>query len=533
MFVGDILGRRALYTPDALAVVDAGKTPHRSFTYSELNNRANRLANWLRDGAGVQKGDRVAILAYNGVEYLDTFFACGKLGAVMVALNWRLHPCELVTLIAQTTPKVLIFSDEFKDTVHQIAQEETSLAHFVHLEGRGIAQSRDFEKTLSDSILRPVVTETVTEEDIACLIFTGGTTGTPKAAQISYRMIAWNTLNTIIHDLQHGDVTINTFPLFHTGGLLVYTTPLLILGGTVVLTRKFEAEQVLNLLQDYAATVYAGVPTTYQMLTQAPNWDDADLSNLRFCTSGGAPLPVSLVEQFRDQKGVHFKQGFGMSEFGPGVFALAPEDAIRKAGSIGRPNFFVDARIVDEHNAPLPPNTVGELVLRGPSMSSGYFNEPDANTGDAVVDGEGWFHTGDLALMDEGQYYFIVDRKKDMFISGGENIYPAEIEQVLYQHPAVQLCAVVGIPHEKWGEVGKAFITLKPNATATADDLMAHLHHHLAGYKVPKSIVFTDEMPVSAAGKILKRELIEQTLNPAENPNDNPETASDSVSHEA
>ncbi len=514
MYVGDYLGKRALYSPDDLAVVDAGKVPHRAFTYSELNSRANRLANWLADGAGIQKGDRVAILAHNGVEYLDTFFACGKLGAVMVALNWRLHPRELLALIEQTTPKVLIYSDEFKDAVQQIALEDTSIIHCVHLEGRGIPGSRDFEKTLSDSVLRPVITETVTEEDIACLIFTGGTTGTPKAAQVSHRMIAWNTLNTIIHDLHHGDVTVNTFPLFHTGGLLVYTTPLLILGGTVVLTRRFDAEQVLDLLQDYAATVYCGVPTTYQMMTQAPNWPTADLSNLRFCTSGGSPLPVKLIERFREEKGVQFKQGFGMSEFGPGMFALAPEDAIRKAGSIGRPNFFVDARVVDENNRPLPPGVVGELVLRGPSRSSGYFNDPAAT--DEAVDDEGWFHTGDLALYDEGQYYFIVDRKKDMFISGGENIYPAEIEAVLYQHPAVELCAVVGVPHEKWGEVGKAFVITHAESNVTTEALLAHLHHQLAGYKVPKLIEFVDELPISAAGKILKRQLVNRETTEAE-----------------
>jgi fatty-acyl-CoA synthase len=504
MFVGDFLGRRALYTPDHLAVVDAGKMPHRSFTYSELNNRANRFANWLRDGAGIQKGDRVAILAHNGVEFLDTFFACGKLGAIMVPFNWRLHTRELLNLICKTTPRVLVYSDEFKDTVQEIANEETSIAHFVHLEGRGIDGSRDFEKTLIDSILRPVTTDDLTEEDIACLIFTGGTTGTPKGAQISYRMIGWNTLNTIIHDLQHGDVTVNTFPMFHTGGLLVYTLPLLILGGTVILTRKFDAEQVLDLLQEYAATVYAGVPTMYQMLTQASGWESADLSNLRFCTSGGAPLPVKLVEQFQREKGIQFKQGFGMSEFGPGVFALAQEDAIRKAGSIGRPNFFVDARIVDENNQPVAPGQVGELVLRGPSMCSGYFNEPTAS----AVDEYGWFHTGDLATVDDGQYFYIVDRKKDMYISGGENIYPAEIEAVLYQHPAVEMCAVVGVPDAKWGEVGKAFVVLKKGEQVTEDDLIWHMQHHLAGYKVPRSIQFMDALPISGAGKILKRQLV-------------------------
>jgi fatty-acyl-CoA synthase len=506
MYVGDYLGRRALYTPDQLAVVDAGKVPHRTFTYSELNNRANRLANWLRDGAGIRQGDRVAILAYNGVEYLDAFFACGKLGAILVTLNWRLHWRELQQLIYKTEPKVMIYSDEFKDVIGQIMIDQTPIRHLLHIEGKGLPNSRYFEKTLSDSILRPLTTENVTEEDIACLIFTGGTTGLPKAAQISHRMIGWNTLNTIIHDLQHGDVTVNTFPLFHTGGLLVYSTPLLILGGTVILTRKFDAEQVLSLLEEYSATVYAGVPTMYQMMTSAPNWEATDLSNLRFCTSGGAPLPVYLVEKFQSEKGVQFKQGFGMTEFGPGVFALAQEDAVRKAGSIGRPNFFVDAQIVDEHNHPVPPGQVGELVLRGPSMCSGYFNDPEASN--LVVDDNRWFHTGDLATMDDQHYFTIVDRKKDMFISGGENIYPTEIENVLYKHQAVEMCAVVGVPDEKWGELGKAFIVVKAGEQVTQDELMAHMQHFLAGYKVPHTIEFRDSLPISAAGKILKRELI-------------------------
>ncbi|MBE0691182.1 MAG: AMP-binding protein, partial [Anaerolineae bacterium] len=235
-----------------------------------------------------------------------------------------------------------------------------------------------------------------------------------------------------------------------------------------------------------------------------------DLSNLRFCTSGGSPLPVSLVEQFRREKGVVFKQGFGMSEFGPGVFALAPEDAVRKAGSIGRPNFFVDARIVDEQNQPLPPGQVGELVLRGPSMCSGYFNDRVAS--EAGVDAEDWFHTGDLAMMDEQQYFTIVDRKKDMFISGGENIYPAEIEQVIYRHPAVEMCAVVGVADKRWGEVGKAFVVVRKDATLTIDELRAHMHHHLAGYKVPEYIEFRDSLPISAAGKILKRVMVTDSV---------------------
>jgi fatty-acyl-CoA synthase len=508
VFVGDILGRRALYSPDALAVVDAGKNPHWRFTYAELNTRADKFANWLRESANIKKGDRVAILARDGVEFLDAFFACGKLGAILVCFNWRLHWRETATLIENTSPTALIYSDDFRESAQHIAAERTSLTHFLHIEGAGIANSLHFESTLQASSSEPVTSDGVSEEDIACLTFTGGTTGLPKGAQISHRMIAWNTLNTIIHDVQHGDVTVNVFPMFHTGGLLVYTTPMLILGGTVILTRQFEPETVLNLLQDYRATIFAGVPTMYQMLTAAPNWESADLSNLRFCTSGGAPLPVPLVEKFRDEKGVQFKQGFGMSEFGPGCFALAQEDAIRKAGSIGRPTFFVDARIVDDHNRPLPPGEIGELLLRGPSMSSGYFN--DARASEEALDDEGWFHTGDLARYDEEFYFYIVDRKKDMFISGGENVYPAEIEQALYHHAAVQMCAVIGVTDSQWGEVGRAIVVLKPGSTVSEDELLAHLANRLARYKVPKSIVFAESLPVSGAGKILKRELRDQ-----------------------
>ena len=508
MYIGDTLARRAIYSPDRLAVVDAGKAPRPHYTYAQLNERANRFANWLRDVAGITKGDRVGIVAFDGVEFLDAFFACGKLGAILACYNWRMHWRELVQVMDDTTPRVLIFSDEFKDSIAQALPHAPSVTHTLHIEGEGMPGSRHFESALQAAPADPVTTESVTEEDTAALIFTGGTTGVPRGAQISHRMIGWNTLNTVIHDILPGDTTVNIFPMFHTGGLLVYTTPLMIVGGTVVLVRRFDPVLVLDLIQEYKADFFAGVPTMYQMLTQAPNWPDADLSSLRFCTSGGAPLPVTLVEKFRDEKGVRFKQGFGMTEFGPGIFALAPEDAIRKAGSIGRPNFFVDARVVNEHNRPLGPGEVGELVLKGPSFCSGYFNRPDAMA--EVVDEDGWFHTGDMARYDDEWYFFIVDRKKDMFISGGENIYPAEIEQVLYRHPAVHQCAVIGVPDPKWGEVGIACVVLAPGAAATEDDLLAYLRGHLAGFKVPRSVAFLDALPISAAGKILKRELRER-----------------------
>jgi fatty-acyl-CoA synthase len=511
MYVGDIAGRRALYTPDSLAVIDAGKTPHQRFTYAQLNDRANRLAYWLHAEAGVGKGDRVGIVAHDGVEFLDAVFACGKLGAILTCFNWRLHWRELSALVALTTPKAIIFSQEHAEKVGQVNAEHPM--KLLHIEGNSIAGSFHFESTLQSSTAAPITTDGLEAEDTAVLLFTGGTTGLPKAAMISHRMIAWNALNTTIHDIRHDDVTVNVFPMFHTGGLLVYTLPLMILGGTTVLVRRFDPAQVLELLQQYGATFFAGVPTMYQLLTTASNWSTADLGKLRFCTSGGAPLPVSLVEQFRAEKGVRFKQGFGMTEFGPGIFALAPEDAIRKAGSIGRPNFFIDARIVDDANQPLGADEIGELVLKAQSIFSGYFGNPDATR--AVIDSDGWFHTGDLARCDAEGYFFIVDRKKDMFISGGENVYPAEIEQALYQHSSVQMCAVIGVPDAHWGEVGKACVVLKSGQTTTADELITHLKAQLAAYKVPKSVEIMASLPISAAGKILKRELRDQFISEA------------------
>ena len=512
MYIGDTLGRREIYSPDKLAIIDAGKRPELRLTWREWNRRVNRLANWLHDEAGVGKGDRVAILARDGIEHLDLLYACGKLGAISTPLNWRLHPRELAGLIELTTPKALLFGDDFRDTVAQIRltinHQPSTINHFLHLDGPGLPFSQEYQSTIDQSTDRPVTCETLTEEDIACLLFTGGTTGLPKGAQISHRQICWNVLNTVIHDLTHDDIYLCVFPLFHAGGLFAYMSSQVVFGNTSVLTRQFDPAQVLELIEREGVTVFAAVPTMYQMLTTAPNWATADLSSLRFCTSGGAPLPVPLVEQYTREKGIRFKQGFGMTEYGPGLFALPPEDAIRKAGSIGRPNFFIDVRVVDDDNRPLGPNEVGELLLKGPSGSSGYWQNPQASA--AVIDDDGWFHTGDLVYHDDEWYFYVVDRKKDMFISGGENVYPAEIEQVLYRHPAVAMCAVIGVPDPRWGEVGLACVVLKPGMTATEDELIAHLQANLARYKVPKDVEFLPELPISAAGKILKRELREQ-----------------------
>jgi len=503
MYIGDYLGRRCVYTPEKIALIDVtGETAQR-FTYRKLNDRANRLANWLRAN-GINKGERAAMLAYDGVHFYDAFFACGKLGAIFVPLNWRLHSREIEQQIRQTTPKILVHSTEAPmNAIVAHLKTCSDMPRFLPL----VADNElDFYKAMSSTTADAVTCETLRESDTACLLFTGGTTGKPKAAQMSHGQIVWNMINSMLGDVLGTDTFLNIFPLFHAGGLFAFSLPILIQGGAVIQTKKFDPAQALDLIEAERVTIFGGVPTVFQMLTTAPNWEKADLRSLRYCMSGGAPMPIPLIQRFQKEKGVVFRQGFGMTEFGPGVFSLASADAERKAGSIGRPNFFVDARIVDSTtNQTLPPKAVGELVLRGPSATTGYFN--DAAASRAAFDAENYLHTGDMAYVDEEGYFFIVDRLKDMFISGGENVFPAEVEAVLYQHPAVAMCAVVGMKDEKWGEVGRAFVVRKENHKVDEPTLLNFLREHLANYKVPKSIVFRETLPHSGAGKILKTEL--------------------------
>ncbi|WP_164011156.1 acyl-CoA synthetase [Pyxidicoccus trucidator] len=510
MFIGDWMGRGAQYWPEHVAVVDTAKGAAGRFTYRALNARAEALGGWLRDVAGVKRGDRVALVAHNGVEYLDALFACGKLGAIFVPYNWRLHASELTDLVRAIRPSVLLFGDDFRDAVAQVRERVGDSLLLVALESQGLPGAVAYATALAHVPAAPVTNDAVAEEDILCLLFTGGTTGRSKGARISYRMVAWNTLNTLVHEVLPGDVTVTHTPMFHTGGLLVYTVPLLTVGGTVVLMRRWDAEELLDVVSREKVTLFFAVPTQYQQLQESPRFKSTDFSSVRFMTSGGAALPVTLIQAWQAVHPVPFKQGFGMTEFGPGLFSMGPEFAVSKAGSIGRPNYFIAAKLVDDDGREVPAGEVGELILKGPSMCSGYF-EDEAATREAI-DADGWLHTGDLARRDADGFYFIAGRKKDMFISGGENVYPLELESALYEHPAVHQCAVIGVPDAKWGEVGRAFVVLKPGEQASSDALLEHLRGRVARFKVPKRVELVERLPISAAGKILKRELREAAI---------------------
>ena len=507
MHAFDWSARGALYWPERIAIVDHA-TGQRT-TYAELDARAERVAAWLRD-RGVGYGDRVGALAHNGVEVFDLLFACGKLGAALVPFNWRLTRHELSALIARVAPRVLFASSEPRGGDAPAIEGRNGLADTARDAARAsigdgavveIGASAEYAAILARPLGAKVHEERVSAEDPFALLFTGGTTGVPRAVKISHRMAAWNVLATVVHHVRHEDVTAVHTPMFHTGGLFVHALPLLALGGRVVVFRKWDADAMLRCIAKERVTVLFCVPIQFQEMLAIPGFRASDFSSMRMLISGGAPLPLPVQRAFTEAHAVPMTQGFGMTEFGPNAFTLAPEDANARAGSIGRPNAFVEATIVDADGRPVAPGETGELCLRGGALFSGYFGD-DA----PFTDASGWFHTGDLARCDDG-YFHIVGRLKDMFVSGGENVYPLEIENVLYTHPGVAQCAVVGVPDERWGEVGRAFVVAKLGAALDGDALRAFLRERIAGYKVPRKVDVVDALPTSAAGKILKREL--------------------------
>jgi fatty-acyl-CoA synthase len=482
------LDRLAELWPGRVAITDPDTDTH--YTYGDLRERACLLAGDLAR-LGVGAGDRVATVMQNGVPVLDLLFACGRLGAILVPLNWRLSDRELNTLTADTEPRVLVCDREYADLGAAIARGAAV-----------VVPDRRWPRLLDE----PPESEPdvdVRFDDPWLILFTGGTTGTPKGAVLTHSSILWNSINTAVSwGLSEADVGPSFTPMFHTGGFNVFTLPLLMLGGRVILPQRFDPAQVLAIIERERPSVFFAVPTMFQLISEQPGFDDADFSSLRWAISGGAPLPEPIERRWKSKVKI-FKQGYGLTEVGPNNFATPDEEAGKHPGTVGRLTFFAQARIVDDEGRDLPNGTPGELLLAGPHMSAGYWRRPDA-TAEAIRDG--WFHTGDIARRDENGYYYIVDRKKDMIITGGENVYPTEVESVLYLHPAVREAAVVGLPDPIWGEAICAVISLKPNQTAAAEELREHMRANLARYKMPKRFVIVDDLPKSPAGKILRAE---------------------------
>jgi fatty-acyl-CoA synthase len=492
----DWLSRQAMYAPKVIALKEYESG--RALSYSMLNELANKAATHLQDECGIRLGDRVAILAENSLEHIILFGSAQKLGFTIVPLNFRLTAAELEIVISDAAPRVLLFEEKFRSVLQNIPSVKGVSVVAELNEWSHSLQSKNSEYT-------GIWHSHITPDLPLLLLYTSGTTGVPKGAMYSHQMLLWNSINTgMSWDLTAQDRTVDCLPLFHTGGWNVLLTPLLHRGGTTILMKKFDADAVLRLLETERCTLFMGVPTVLQMLASSSLFEQTDLSPMRYVVAGGEPMPLPLIETWQ-RRGIAVRQGYGMTEVGPNIFSLHHNDAMRKIGSIGRPNFYVQARLVDDNGNDVGADKTGELLVRGPMVTPGYWQKPDS-TREAFLDG-GWFCTGDLARRDAEGYYYITDRKKNMFISGGENVYPAEIERVLYLNEAVQEVAVIGVADEKWGEVGKAFVVRKPSSNLDAETLQAYCRERLAAYKVPKHIEFLEELPKNDAGKINKKVL--------------------------
>ncbi|RLI61314.1 MAG: long-chain fatty acid--CoA ligase [Candidatus Thorarchaeota archaeon] len=500
-WIGDWAGRRALLTPDRVAVFD--NTTGDSYSYAEMDRRANRLARLLLD-LGLSRGDRVATFSKNRIECIDLFLACGKIGAILVPLNIRLAPREVEYLVKKTDPRAIVYDPQLKEPFNNMRDLIGEREFLVMGEARVGADrtlGAEMRRLSSESVERPELNF----DDPALIVFTGGTTGLPKGAVLSHRLVFWNSVNTITSwGLRPDDVQPLLFPLFHTGGWNVLLVPFYHMGAKTILMGDFDPAETLRVIESQRCTIVIGVPTMFQMIAQHELFEKTDLGSVRVFISGGAPCPVAIMERYW-ARGKDFKMGYGLTEVGPNNFYLPESEIRRKPTSVGFPVFHCDTKIVDKDGTPVPVGEVGDLLLRGPHIFSGYWDEPEETA--KTIEPDGWVHTGDLARVDEEGFYYIVGRSKDMFISGGENVYPTEIEELLYQHPAVLEAAVIGIPDEKWGEVGKAVIVVKPGHSLAADEIREYLKERLAKYKIPKVYEFRDSLPKSAAGKILKREL--------------------------
>jgi fatty-acyl-CoA synthase len=501
---GDIIGERSRLSPDRTAVVDIASG--RRLTYREMNSRAAACARTWLYGLGLKPGDRIGILAGNRLEFLDAFFAAAKSGVILVPLGTRLTAAELAVIAADCGLSALIFDDHHADTVRELAGR-ADVGRLVALDDGAGVEAASWGRLRDRMGEGDYVPSVCSPDDPLYLLYTSGTTGRPKGVITPHRMVAWNAYNTVVcWQLTENDISPIFTPLYHAGGLGAFLTPILLAGGTIVLHRQFDPTEVWRAIEKERCTVVLGVPTIWKILADAPEFASADLSHVRWFISGGAPLPRHLVQTFRD-RGVVLRQGYGLTEVGVNCFSMSDEEAWAKAGSIGKPLMFTEARVMDRDGKEMPPDEVGELCFRGPHVSAGYWNNPQATA--EARDKGGWFHTGDMACRDGDGFYSIAGRAKDMFISGGVNVYPAEIENSLLQHPAVSDAAVAGVPHEVWGEIGVAFVVPVKDEDLSAEVLSGYLAERLARYKIPREFHFRDELPRTAYGKVVKGELVE------------------------
>jgi fatty-acyl-CoA synthase len=479
-------------------------------TYAELHDRVTALAHGLR-GLGVRRGDRVAYLGPNHPAFLEALFAAGTLGAILVPLNTRLAVPELARHLSGSGSRALIYGAGQADAVAAL-RPGLGDGHVVALAAPAGGE-HGYEDLLASGA-GEAIDEHVSLDDPFLIMYTSGTTGGAKGATLSHGNITWNALNVVVDaDFRQDEVALVVAPLFHTAALNMLCLPTLLKGGAVIIEPGFEPGRALELIARHRVTSLFGVPAVYDAMAAHPGWAGADLSSLRMLLCGGAPVPDATIRTYTG-RGLAFIQGYGMTEASPGALLLDAAHVRTKAGSAGVPHFFTEVRVARPDLSEAAPGETGEILVAGPNVMRGYWDQPEATAaaladGTAALPGATWLRSGDAGAADADGYVFVVDRIKDMIISGGENVYPAEVENVLREHPAVADCGVIGVPDARWGEVGRAVVVLRPGAQASEDELLAFLDGRIARYKIPKSVCYAGALPRTGTGKILKKQLRE------------------------
>jgi len=508
--VGLFLAKRAFLNPSLEAFIDTHSG--RRLTFAELNARANRSANFLARELGVRQGDRVGLLLMNSPEFLESFFAIAKLGAICVPLNWRLVPDELQFILKDAGASSLIYGGEFAPAVAELHKRgATEVHHWIYVgaeaERPSFAQSYDALQRAA-SPLEPGVT--ASDDDLLYIMYTSGTTGLPKGAVHTHATAMWGVLTIgATAEMRFKDRYLVSLPFFHVGALTPITLNVY-KGVTSIVMRAFDPTKVWELIQSERVTVALKVPAMLNFMLQTYDPAKYDLSTLRWIMSGAAPVPVTLIEAYA-KLGIEIHQVYGLTESCGPACLIGPDEAIAKAGSTGKAFFHTDVRVVDEHLNDVGPGQQGEVIIRGAHVMKEYWNRPDA-TAETIRDG--WLHSGDVATVDKEGFVYIQDRLKDMVISGGENVYPAEIENVILGNPKVREVAVIGQPSAKWGESAFA-VVVKKDASLTEREVIEWCNGKLARFKQPRAVGFIDEIPRNPSGKVLKRLLREQFPGPA------------------
>ncbi|HKL01389.1 MAG TPA: AMP-binding protein [Desulfotignum sp.] len=496
--------RWAELTPDKPAVLFQDAV----ITYKDLSRRSDRTACWLQS-VGIEKGDRVAVMLFNCPEFLDLFLACSRLGAIFVPINYRITARELDYFITNCRPRLFVHGDTFTDTVNTLLLSAYLPPLMVAVQGRTSAGGSMFQLDTAVARFdgnRPFLTRSLgpaDPEEPQVIMYTSGTTGKPKGAVLSHRKTFFNCLNAdIFFKLHASDVMLIFLPLFHSGGLFIQAAPTFYKGATMVLHKKFDPEKVFQDIEQVKVTKFLGVPTVFRELLKVPPSRRGNLTSLRVCAGGGERLTQELFQQCTEA-GLGFRQIMGQTETSILLWA-SEKDPLEKPGTVGRPVFHAEVGILDTRGRPALPGQIGEIVVRGSIMMKEYWQDP-VKTEETIKNG--FLHTGDLAWKDADGFFFLAGRAGDMYISGGENVYPAEVEKVLKAHPKIQDAAVKGEPHEKWGECGHAFVITTPESQLSKADVLDICKKALAGFKCPARISFRKTFPRTSLGKVRKTDL--------------------------